>query len=241
MPEPVDLYPTAAARAVVTCGTSSKPLYRVIHRIIRDGYVHRPPGTLLDIGCGRGQLLDRLMGDYPAMEYVGCDVIRHNGFPESKNFLQADLDVDAIPMPDVSADVVVAAGVIEYLENPRRLFRELVRCCRPGGLIVVTTPNQVSLLSKISLLLTGEFSAFRSKGGVYPAGRAPLLPIDLVRMSNEVGLKQIDVRYSDSGRIPGTSNTWPTRYGFRGQLFSDDVILSGFSSRPPSQGIRGKG
>ncbi len=47
-------------------------------------------------------------------------------------------------------DVVVAAEVIEHLENPRCMVRDLFRLCRPGGSVIVTTPNNESLRAVIS-------------------------------------------------------------------------------------------
>ena len=49
--------------------------------------------------------------------------------------------------------MVVSIETIEHLENPRALFRELVRALRPGGLLLVTTPNQLSVLSKLCFVL----------------------------------------------------------------------------------------
>ena len=56
-------------------------------------------------------------------------------------------------LPDGWADVVTALEVIEHLENPRAFCRELARVAKPGGWVVVTTPNQLSLLSLLSLVV----------------------------------------------------------------------------------------
>ena len=41
------------------------------------------------------------------------------------------------------------------------------------------------------------------------------------------GLEAVEVEFTDSGRIPGTALQWPRTLGFRGRLFSDNLILSG--------------
>ena len=84
-------------------------------------------------------------------------------------FLRADLDGARLPLDDESVDVAAAVEVIEHLENPRAFVRELARITRPGGWVVVTTPNQLSALSLLTLLVKGRFSAFQERD--YPAHR----------------------------------------------------------------------
>ena len=67
-------------------------------------------------------------------------------------------------------------------------MRQLTRVVKPGGVVIVTTPNQLSLLSKMTLVLKNQFNAFQS--GSYPAHLTALLEIDLVRMARECGLAE---------------------------------------------------
>ena len=99
--------------------------------------------------------------------YVGVDVVRYDGLPEEIEFYQIDLDTGRAPLPDAAGDVVVAVETIEHLENPRAFVRELTRLAKPGGWLIVTTPNQLSLLSKMTLILKNQFNAFQA--GSYPA------------------------------------------------------------------------
>jgi hypothetical protein len=105
-------------------------------------------------------------------------------------------------------------------------MRNLTRVTKPGGLIVVSTPNQLSLLSKLTLVVKNQFNAFQD--GSYPAHLTALLEIDLVRMARECGLINIVVHYTDRGRIPLSARHWPRNGFFRGRAFSDNVLLSCF-------------
>lgn len=51
---------------------------------------------------------------------------------------------EAIPLPDASVDLVAAEHVVEHLEDPEAVMRELHRLLRPGGRFVFTTPNLLS-------------------------------------------------------------------------------------------------
>ena len=211
---------TVEERARASCGASAGAIYRLVARTIRAR--HAGGGTLLDVGCGVGALWDAVGGGFD--HYLGADVVRYEGFPPGGTFLEVDLETGRVPVPDASAEVVAAVETIEHLENPRGFVRELTRLARPGGLIVVTTPNQLSLLSTLTLVLKGQFNAFQEAPGLYPAHRTALLEVDLLRIARECGLVDPAIRYTDSGRIPFTPRPWPR--GFRGRAFSDNVLLA---------------
>jgi 2-polyprenyl-3-methyl-5-hydroxy-6-metoxy-1,4-benzoquinol methylase len=190
---------------------------------------HRDGGTLLDVGCGRGELWPFVSGRFA--EYHGADVVRYDGLPTAAGFHTVDLDTGRVPLPDGFADVVAAVETIEHLENPRAFARELTRLVRPDGWVVITTPNQLSLLSKLALIVKNEYPAFR--GSNYPAHLTALLEIDLRRLAAECGWQDVAVRYTRQGRIPGVARHWP---GWLSKLFprslSDNILLIGRKPRP---------
>lgn len=210
---------TVESRARASLGISGEPIYRAAGRILADR--HPGGGTLLDVGCGTGNLWRFVSDKFD--RYVGADVVRYDGFPVGAEFLAVDLDTGRVPAADASADVVAAIETIEHVENPRAFVRELARIVRPGGLILITTPNQLSLLSKLALLVKGHYSAFAEKPGLYPAHITALLEIDLLRIARECGLENSRVFYTHSGRIPGTRRHWPRPLG--GRAFSDNILL----------------
>ena len=89
----------------------------------------------------------------------------------------------------------------------------------------MTTPNQVSMASKLTLLTRDQFQAFQQAPGLYPAHITALLPEDLRRIASECGLVDAEIRYTDAGRTPMSSHVWPAALGARGRWFSDNVIL----------------
>jgi SAM-dependent methyltransferase len=206
----------------MTRGTSGGAIYAMVARALQRR--HAGGGVLLDVGCGAGILWDHVRASFD--RYLGIDVVRYDGFPDDQEFRSADLDEDALPAPPDAADVVVAVETIEHLENPRRLMRGLTRAARPGGWIVVTTPNQLSLLSLATLALKSRFNAFQDVH--YPAHLTPLLEVDLRRMAGEVGWVDVDVAYSLEGRIPLTAKHYPKGVS---RLFprrcSDNLLIVG--------------
>ncbi len=211
----------SAARAALSEGRSED----VIHALVRSVVEEQASGAkvLIDVGCGTGTLARALAGCVES--YVGCDVVRYPGFPDGASFVKADLNHAPYPVAEASADVVACVETIEHLENPRMVMRELVRIVRPGGLVLVTTPNQLSFLSKLTLVVKNQFQAFQDP--CYPAHITALVEQDLLRIGTECGLEKLEIRFTDSGRIPGTALHWPSRAGLKGRWFSDNLLLWG--------------
>ncbi len=211
---------TTQDRARLSQGASNDAIYRMVVRTLNRRQA--VAGKLLDVGCGSGRLWpfvrDRFAG------YTGVDVVAYEGFPAEGDFIAVDAETGAIPLPSESFDVVVSVETIEHLDGPRRFVSELVRLVKPGGWVLVTTPNQLSLHSLLSLVFRGYFAHFVEAPGLYPAHITALVETDLLRIAREQGLIDARISYSNRGRIPFTSRHWP--WPLRGRRFSDNLILS---------------
>jgi 2-polyprenyl-3-methyl-5-hydroxy-6-metoxy-1,4-benzoquinol methylase len=209
-------------RARQSQGTSEPAIYEMVVKALSERGV--AGGTLVDVGCGAGQLWPFLRRQFA--RYVGVDVVRYEDFPAEAEFSQIDLDRGKVALPDESAEVVVAVETIEHLENPRAFMRELVRLVKAGGWVVVTTPNQLSLLSLITLTFKQRFSAFQDVH--YPAHLTALLEVDLRRIADECGLRDVAIIYSQEGRVALTSRHYPKSVAsLFPRAFSDNLLLIG--------------
>jgi 2-polyprenyl-3-methyl-5-hydroxy-6-metoxy-1,4-benzoquinol methylase len=210
----------AVERGLKSHGESDAPIYRAAAKMLQ---ARRARGIVVDVGCGIGRFLE-YAGEV-ASDYIGVDVVRHPGLSPDAEFHRADLDYEPIPLPDDSADIVVALETIEHLESPRSFCRELARVLKPGGWLVLSTPNQLSLLSLLCLIVRGRFVAFQD--AYYPVHRTALLPIDLVRLMDESGLSDAELGYSCVGRIPLTGAHYPeTLSQMFPQALSDNVLVA---------------
>ena len=106
--------------------------------------------------------------------------------PNEIEWIQADLNAP-LPCPDASFDAIISTEVIEHLENPRAVFREFSRLLRPGGHLLLTTPNQESIRSLASLIVRGHHVAFLDES--YPAHLTALVRRDMERLCLEARLR----------------------------------------------------
>jgi len=131
--------------------------------------------------------------------------------------------------------VIISTEVIEHLENPRAVFREFHRLLRPAGTLLITTPNQESLRSLLSLIFEGHFAAFRA--GSYPAHISALVRKDLEHVFLETGFSPPGFSYDDSGSIPKFPwLRWET-FGLKGRLLSDGLAIVTQKITKPMAGL----
>jgi 2-polyprenyl-3-methyl-5-hydroxy-6-metoxy-1,4-benzoquinol methylase len=218
--------PTAAwdmgleARARTSLGSSSEAIYRMVAAALdRHGI---GGGTLVDVGCGAGHLWRAIGGRFN--RYLGLDAVRYDEFPDTGEFLRVDLDAPGWPAADSSADLVTAIETIEHLDNPWIFMRRLSALAKPGAWVIVTTPNQLSALSLLTLVTKKRFSAFQDAH--FPTHRTALLESDLERAVRESGLEPVETAYSLHGRLPLLDWHYPVPVA---RLFpralSDNVML----------------
>jgi SAM-dependent methyltransferase len=118
---------------------------------VRACALERPFSSLLDIGCGRGTLIEALRERAPDVSYTGLELSEESAqiaTAKGIDVMRRDL-AEPLPFPDESFDVVTFGEVIEHLFDPDSVLDEIHRILKPGGRLIVTTPNLACWLNRI--------------------------------------------------------------------------------------------
>ena len=128
--------------------TSDNPLHQ---RLLKPYVVAHQwvKGDLLEVGCGEGRGIECLLpsvSTYSAIDKIESAVARlREKYPLGK-FVSGHLP--PLPYLDASFDAVVSFQVIEHIENDVLFLKEIFRVLRPGGVVLITTPNRRMSLSR---------------------------------------------------------------------------------------------
>jgi SAM-dependent methyltransferase len=159
---------------------------------------------VLDIPCGTGALTQMLLDG--GVDTVSADLAPTGFVVAGHSCVRADLNA-RLPFEDGEFDAVACIEGIEHIENPHLLAREANRILRTGGRIYVSTPNVLSIRSRLSYLLRGYPDQFHYMIETDP-GTGMEQPIAHI---NPIGF--LELRYTLS------------RWGFRVDLVQANRLL----------------
>ena len=111
----------------------------------RLGMIKYQPRRILDLGCGTGYCAEFLQRQYKKSEYIGMDISpcmvttarsQHGRWFRRQRWLCAD--AEEIPLTDNSVDMVISNLTLQWCDATR-VFDELARVLRPGGLLMFSS------------------------------------------------------------------------------------------------------
>ena len=123
-----------------------------VHEVIFELLKEYKGGKLLDLGAGEGALSKRLLE--MGFDVESCD-LNPERFKIARKCAKVDLN-EPLPYPSETFDFVMCVEVIEHLRNPWLIVSECKRVLKRHGKLVITTPNILSLTSRLQFLINGE-------------------------------------------------------------------------------------
>ena len=126
-------------------------------------------GDLLEVGCGEGRGIDSVLpkvDSYTAIDKIEAALVKLRARYPQARFESGNIPPLA-PFADASFDCVITFQVIEHIENDRFFLEEIHRVLKPGGLLLLTTPNRPQSLTRnpwhVREYTAGELTGLASK------------------------------------------------------------------------------
>ena len=113
------------------------------HQVLKTNPIeHNPNLKILDLGCGTGILIKKLLSLFPSAEVCGIDPsaemlnIARQRLPPSVNLKLGS--ADKLDFEDNSFDLVISTNAFHYFRDPQTAIREALRVRKPKGCLVIT-------------------------------------------------------------------------------------------------------
>lgn len=142
---------------------AAKNTHNIVERLLRGCEGVK---AVLDIPAGEGSFTRRLIPDYDVTSADVQDFLKAEG----STYAHADM-TERLPWGDGTFDAIVNIDGIEHIERQFDFILECRRVLRPGGHLIISTPNISALRSRWRYLATG----FHNKGKV-PLDEAHVTP-----------------------------------------------------------------
>ena len=134
-------------------------------RFLRTGHAHQdiaallseiePKGRCLDLPAGTGVNIDGIR--QAGFEPVAGDLFPQKAAEKGVECATVDFN-ELLPFEDASFEAVLCSEGIEHCERQWQLVREFARILKPGGSLLITTPNVLNLRSRATYMLSGNAS-----------------------------------------------------------------------------------
>jgi SAM-dependent methyltransferase len=122
-----------------------------------------PRGFVLDVPSGQGAISKEL--EKLGFKVFLGDIARQNILYKNWRCVQIDME-KPFPFKEKTFDYGVCVEGIEHIENPYGLVREFARVIKKGGYLIITTPNVMTIKSRLRFLFYSYLDYFRYIGPI---------------------------------------------------------------------------
>lgn len=122
-----------------------------------------PGTTVLDAPTGYGALAHKLLeaGKHITAGDINIDKFRATRDHPDLRLVRLDLNETTLPLPENSFDVAVSVEGIEHLQSQWSFVRNLWRVLKPGGHLILSTPNILNIRSRLRYFMEGRYEHFK--------------------------------------------------------------------------------
>jgi SAM-dependent methyltransferase len=134
-----------------------------VHEKVFELALNLPEKHILDVPTGSGTLAKKLLAIGKTVTAGDIDIsqLRIGTGNHELTVVRLDLNEDRLPLKDSSFDIVVSVEGIEHLQNQWNFIRNMARVLKPGGLLILTTPNILNIRSRLRYFLEGTYEHFK--------------------------------------------------------------------------------
>ena len=182
---------------IVPKGNTQKGVNQQVYRFLSEGADLARPLKMIDVPCGDGIYADFIKKRHPQSQLTGVDFFTN---AKDQNFdfhkLKAHEYFDQQKPKDI--DVITCISGVMCFDGIVDLFEAFDQALKPGGLLIVTNDNVMTIRDRLSFLIFGQFKRFKLLYAKNEGNWNLVLPQALRMLFQRHGFKNIKVKYTST-------------------------------------------
>ena len=157
-----------------------------------------PSSALLDLGAGAGVVLEM---NFKGLCSKVCGVDLDERVLVNKMLDEGKVaDVNELPFPDSSFDIVFSDNLMEHVDAPINIYKEVRRVLKPGGFFLFKTPNKYHYMPLVARLTPHIFHQWfnklrgRKTIDTFPTRYKSNSSGDIRKIANISGFNKVEVK-----------------------------------------------
>lgn len=141
--------------------------------------------VIMEIGPGKGYFLNELMKE---LRLKDLECVIESGDIEPDQMLLDNIEVNVFNAQNEFGlkkkyDLIISVELVEHIENPFHFIREIAKSLNPNGEVLITSPNILSIRSRLRFLFIGRYDYFRRPYNEYRLNMGHVNPINPVQLN----------------------------------------------------------
>ncbi len=125
------------------------PTRREVLKIILPKLQADPSLKLFEAGCGTGQLIREIAGQYPEIDYLGIDAARNMTDIAGKSVKGPNIRFRVCPIENFTGgdkyDIIICTHAFPYFPDKEDVLRKFAELCRPGAAVIIVNSSTNTL------------------------------------------------------------------------------------------------
>lgn len=142
---------------------------KIIGVITAEKECFKTGSKFLDVACGTGEIIYRLAGKYPGIDFTGVDFTQEmvetakRKTEHLKNIRIINSDASELPFEDKTFDFVLCSDALHHFSEPELSIKEIGRVVKDGGCFLLVDPAANTGFQKIMVNLIGRILELANK------------------------------------------------------------------------------
>ena len=176
-------------------GNTQKGVNRAVYGVLIENLDLKSTLKMIDVPCGDGIYADFIKTNYPQVQMVGVDFFTQ---AQSKNFefYQSKAQDYFKNQNPKDVDVITCISGVMCFDGIPDLFELFQKALAPGGWLIVTNDNVMTVRDRMSFVIFGQFKRFKLLYEKNEGNWNLVLPQALNMLFLRHGFKKINVKYT---------------------------------------------